>query len=178
VHKLNCMYQIWSHPQFYYRKHGDGKVHDLPLSIQAALKNTARSAMRSYEHDILKDLDQYVFQTPIKREDRLSVWASFWQVILINDDILRRIQLSKVDKSRREACLDLSRELLTTAAISYAGLFRSKTHLDQALTLVIGPALQNMVQIEDMNRQIFEARQSRNNFRKCPSTVRRPIHLR
>jgi hypothetical protein len=61
----------------------------LPLSIQAQLRNIARSALNLLEYDVLKELDELLSpQGSLKAQEKGPVWASLWQAILIYRDLI------------------------------------------------------------------------------------------
>ncbi|ATY64906.1 hypothetical protein A9K55_005275 [Cordyceps militaris] len=88
VHRLNCFFRIWKTDAFWCRD-PTNKFVSLPLSVQARLRNIARQGARFIEHDILRELDEILAQQgAIKSEERLAVWASLWQLILIYRETL------------------------------------------------------------------------------------------
>lgn len=61
----------------------------LPLSVQARLRNIAREALKSLEYDVLKSLDECLSQYAQQRpQDKVAIWASLWQLILMYRDLL------------------------------------------------------------------------------------------
>ena len=85
---MNCFFRILKTTTFWCRDPANNVV-ALPLSVTAQLRNLARKAFRSLEHDVLKDLDDCIAQQrPPKPEERLAVWASSWQLILIYRELI------------------------------------------------------------------------------------------
>lgn len=88
VHKLNCFFRIWKTDAFWCRD-PTNKFVSLPLSVQARLRNIARQGARFIEHDILRELDEILAQQgTTKPDERLAIWASLWQLILIYRETL------------------------------------------------------------------------------------------
>lgn len=88
VHKLNCFFRIWKTDAFWCRD-PTNKFVSLPLSVQARLRNIARQGARFIEHDILRELDEILAQQgATKPDERLAIWASLWQLILIYRETL------------------------------------------------------------------------------------------
>ncbi|KAJ6782912.1 hypothetical protein PWT90_10489 [Aphanocladium album] len=88
VHKLNCFFRILKTDSFWCRD-PTNKFVSLPLSVQARLRNIARQSVRFIEHDILKELDEILAQQgSTKSDERLAIWASLWQLILIYRETL------------------------------------------------------------------------------------------
>jgi hypothetical protein len=85
---MNCFFKIWKASAFRCRD-PNSNIAVLPLSVQAQLRNIARHALVSLEHDILKELDDCVTQqgNP-KPQERLAIWVSMWQLILMYREIL------------------------------------------------------------------------------------------
>jgi hypothetical protein len=53
------------------------------------LRNIAFKALDSIEHDVLKDLDECLTQQgPPKPDEKVAIWASMWQLILIYRDLI------------------------------------------------------------------------------------------
>lgn len=63
---------------------------NLPLSVQARLRSIARGALKSYEYKVLKALDECLGQhSQPKPSERMAIWASLWQLILMYRDLLK-----------------------------------------------------------------------------------------
>ncbi|KAM3465776.1 hypothetical protein MY5147_008416 [Beauveria neobassiana] len=104
VHKLNCFFRIWKTDAFWCRD-PTNKFVSLPLSVQARLRNIARQGARFIEHDILKELDEILAQQgSTKPDERLAIWASLWQLILIYRETLATFKkhMSRIAKSSTE----------------------------------------------------------------------------
>ena len=86
---MNCFYRIWKTHSFWCRDPSN-KLVSLPLSVQAELRLIALKALESLEHDILKQLDDCLAQQgTVKTQDKLAIWASMWQLILLYRDLLK-----------------------------------------------------------------------------------------
>ncbi|OAA73839.1 hypothetical protein ISF_00740 [Cordyceps fumosorosea ARSEF 2679] len=106
VHKLNCFFRIWKTDAFWCHD-PTNKFVSLPLSVQARLRSIARQGARSIEHDILKELDDILAQQgATKPDERLAIWASLWQLILIYRETLATFQkhMSRLAKVADESC--------------------------------------------------------------------------
>lgn len=104
VHKLNCFFRILKTDAFWCRDPSN-KFVSLPLSVQARLRNIARQAARSVEHDVLKELDEILAQQgSLKTDECLAVWASLWQMMLIYREILATFKkhMSRLAKEANE----------------------------------------------------------------------------
>lgn len=87
VHQMACFFRIWKTPSFWCRD-PSGKTATLPISVQAQLRTIVHRGIHSIEHDILKELDTLI--TPAhqpKPDDKLALWASLWQLIIIYRDL-------------------------------------------------------------------------------------------
>lgn len=96
---MNCFYRIWKTHSFWCLDPSK-KVVDLPLSVQAELRLIALRALESLEHDILKQLDDSLAQQgTIQSQDKLAIWASMWQLILLYRDLLKGFK-NHISRSR------------------------------------------------------------------------------
>lgn len=61
----------------------------LPVSVQAQLRRIAKKALDRLEYDVLKILDDCLTQqgSP-KPEERVAIWASLWQLMLMYRELL------------------------------------------------------------------------------------------
>jgi hypothetical protein len=85
---MNCFFRLWRKSLFWCRDPANNIV-KLPLSVQAQLRNIARKALYSLEHDVLKELDECLTQQgPPKPEERIAIWASMWQLLLMYRDLI------------------------------------------------------------------------------------------
>lgn len=85
---MNCFFRIWRTESFCCRD-PTKKLVNLPLSVQADLRRIARKSVESSEQDVLKELDICLArQGPPKLEERIAVWASMWQLILMYRDLM------------------------------------------------------------------------------------------
>jgi hypothetical protein len=88
VHRMNCFFRLWKTSSFWCRDPSNNIV-KLPPSVQAQLRNIAFKALDSIEHDVLKDLDECLTQQgPPKPDEKVAIWASMWQLILIYRDLI------------------------------------------------------------------------------------------
>ncbi|KAF5125625.1 hypothetical protein E5D57_010315 [Metarhizium anisopliae] len=64
-------------------------IANLPVSVQAQLRSIARKALDLLEHDVLKLLDDCLSQqgSP-KAEERVAIWVSMWQLMLMYRELL------------------------------------------------------------------------------------------
>ncbi|UNI19549.1 hypothetical protein JDV02_005729 [Purpureocillium takamizusanense] len=97
VHSMNCFLRISRTHSYFYRDSSNSFV-KLPLAAHTELRHIARRALEPLEHDAFKHLDDIVQQGSIKIEEKLAIWASTWQLLLIYRDILERL---KAEVSRR-----------------------------------------------------------------------------
>lgn len=85
---MACFFRIWRTSSFWCRDPSN-KIVSLPMSVQAELRNIVLQGLHRIEYDILKELDEYV--TPHgspKPQDKMAIWASMWQLILIYRDMI------------------------------------------------------------------------------------------
>lgn len=86
---MNCFFRILKARSFWCLD-PTNKLTTLPLSVQAQLRNIARRAIYSLEHDILKEMDDCIAQQGIPQpQERIAIWASMWQLILMYRDLLQ-----------------------------------------------------------------------------------------
>lgn len=70
------------------------KLAPLPISVQAQLRSIARKALDRLEYDVLKMLDDCLGQqSSPKAEERVVIWASMWQLMLMYRELLMRFKL-------------------------------------------------------------------------------------
>lgn len=87
VHQMSCFFRIWKAPAFYCRD-PTGKVASLPISVQVQLRVIVLRGIYSIERDVMRELD--VLTSPSqqpKPDDKLALWASMWQLILIYREV-------------------------------------------------------------------------------------------
>ncbi|PHH68411.1 hypothetical protein CDD83_6120 [Cordyceps sp. RAO-2017] len=88
VHKMGCFFRIWKMSSFSCRD-PTNRMANLPLSVQARLRNIAREALKSLEYRVLKALDECLGQhTQPQPPERMAVWASLWRLMLMYRDLL------------------------------------------------------------------------------------------
>lgn len=85
---MNCFFRIWKMPSFWCRDPSKN-IANLPVSVQAQLRSIARKALDLLEHDVLKLLDDCLSQqgSP-KAEERVAIWVSMWQLMLMYRELL------------------------------------------------------------------------------------------
>ncbi|KAJ3509007.1 hypothetical protein NM208_g15731 [Fusarium decemcellulare] len=89
VHTMNCFFRIWKAPPFTCCSTSN-KVSHVPFTVQAELRRIAFKALVSHEHDILKLLEDCLAQQePLKPQERMAVWASLWQLMLMYRDLVK-----------------------------------------------------------------------------------------
>ncbi|KAF7545139.1 hypothetical protein G7Z17_g9397 [Cylindrodendrum hubeiense] len=114
--------------------------HGLP---RAEVRHIARKALESLEHDVFKQLDDCVAQQgPPKTQEKLAIWASMWQLMLMYRDLLNAF---KADISRMGPVNDpavahakslhqwMTDKVFPLLAIFYHYQFRTKKSLDMSL---------------------------------------------
>lgn len=84
---MNCFFRIWKTPEFWYADQFNNPA-SLPLSLQARLRKIAFTALKSVEHDVLKELDDCIAQQGLKTQERLATWASMWQLIMMYRELM------------------------------------------------------------------------------------------
>lgn len=85
---MSCFFRIWRTSSFWCRD-PTNRIANLPLSVQARLRNIAREALKSLEYRVLKGLDECLGQhAQPQPAEKMAVWACLWQIILMYRDIL------------------------------------------------------------------------------------------
>ncbi|RSL89985.1 hypothetical protein CDV31_015772 [Fusarium ambrosium] len=88
VHTMNCFFRIWKAPPFTCCS-SSNKFSHVPFTVQAELRRIAWKALVSHEHDILKLLEECLAQQePLKPRERMAVWASLWQLMLMYRELV------------------------------------------------------------------------------------------
>ncbi|KOS16899.1 hypothetical protein ESCO_004741 [Escovopsis weberi] len=112
VHRMNCFFRILKTPSFWCLD-PTNKLTNLPLSVQAQLRNIARKGLYSLEHDILKELDDCLTQQgPPKAQERMAVWASMWQLILMYRELAADFKnhISRLQNENREPSQNITQQ--------------------------------------------------------------------
>ncbi|RDA84792.1 hypothetical protein CP532_6538 [Ophiocordyceps camponoti-leonardi (nom. inval.)] len=139
VHKMNCFFRIWRTSSFSCRD-PTNKMANLPLSVQARLRNIAREALKSFEYKVLRALDDCLGQhAQPKSSEKMAVWASLWQLILMYRDLLNAFEVRSSrpfeDQQAAESFSFHHRQLADTyfplMAIFYHYQFRNKKSLEE-----------------------------------------------
>lgn len=174
------MYRIWKQQTFYYLP-DNNSVSQLPVPIQALLRHLAKKAMESLEIDILKEIDTFLDQKKtVQNAERLAVWLSLWQMILIYRELLgRSSDLLRSDPDKGKKCVDATKDLLKALALFYHGIFHSKKNIESVnLSCLEGNRSEPQ---EDNLRSLFaEVSNQRMAFCKSPlrlaDTIRWGLH--
>ncbi|KAI0873914.1 hypothetical protein GGS24DRAFT_362451 [Hypoxylon argillaceum] len=85
VHKLRCLYKVWSQSSFVCRRESERNLEPLPYEILRVLKAMAAKLIKGIENDVLNDLAAKRPKTPA---ERLTVWACMMQVVLLYHDLI------------------------------------------------------------------------------------------
>ncbi|KAI0404921.1 hypothetical protein F4802DRAFT_597600 [Xylaria palmicola] len=85
VHKLRCLYKVWSQSSFAYRRQPQADLEQLPYEIHRVLKAMAAKLLKGIENDVLSDLTG---RRPKSAADRLPLWACVMQVVLLYHDLM------------------------------------------------------------------------------------------
>ncbi|KAM5355956.1 hypothetical protein ACJ41O_002602 [Fusarium nematophilum] len=147
VHRMNCFFRIWKAPRFTCCS-SPNKVSHAPPTVQAELRYIAWKALVSLEHDVLKLLEDCLAQQdPLKPHERMAVWASLWQLILIyrdlviaHDSFFSRNPGAKRDPAIGRAYEDLYNVFFPLIAIFYHCQFRTPKRLEMSLDWLKEPA--------------------------------------
>ncbi|KAK7424883.1 hypothetical protein QQX98_000158 [Neonectria punicea] len=142
VHKMNCFFRIWRTYSFSCLDPSN-KLVNVPLTVQAELRHIARKALESLEHDVFKQLDDCVAQQgPPKPQEKLAIWASMWQLMLIYRDLLTafKAQISRMGPGNDPAIAHakshyqwLTDKVFPLLAVFYHYQFRTKKSLEMPL---------------------------------------------
>ncbi|KAJ2978718.1 hypothetical protein NUW58_g7408 [Xylaria curta] len=85
VHKLRCLYKVWSQTSFICQRGPESDLEQLPYEIYWVLKAMAAKLMKGIENDVLNELTAKRPKTPA---DRLPLWACMMQVVLLYRDLM------------------------------------------------------------------------------------------
>ncbi|KAI0543119.1 hypothetical protein GGR58DRAFT_9794 [Xylaria digitata] len=86
VHKLRCLYKIFSHPNFVCLKQQPGcSLEQLPYDLHRVLKAMAAKLIKGIENDVLNEL---AGKRPKTSAERLPLWACMMQVVLLYHDLI------------------------------------------------------------------------------------------
>ncbi|UKZ79596.1 hypothetical protein TrVFT333_007354 [Trichoderma virens FT-333] len=151
VHRMNCFFRIWKARSFWCLD-PTNKLTTLPLSVQAQLRNIARRAIYSLEHDILKEMDECIAQQlPTKTQDRIAIWASMWLLILMYRELLQgfKTHIGRLASNKSESAqsIAIQGQLYKRLADSFFPLlvvfyhyqFRTKKSLELSLDWLKSP---------------------------------------
>ncbi|KAK2596188.1 hypothetical protein QQS21_006393 [Conoideocrella luteorostrata] len=165
VHKMNCFFRIWKMPSFLCIDPSKNLV-PLPISVQAQLRNIAIKALDRLEHDVFKMLDDCLSQqgSP-KADERVAIWASMWQLMLMYREILMgyKCHLGHIERdpscpdniisSRQDHYTRLLNNFYPLLTIFYHYQYRTKKSIELSFDWVDGISSSN-VSRED-KAQIF-----------------------
>ncbi|KAI0489622.1 hypothetical protein F4859DRAFT_159121 [Xylaria cf. heliscus] len=85
VHKLRCLYKVWSQSSFVCQRRPDSDMEQLPYEIHRVLKAMAAKLMKGIESDVLSEL---AGRRPKSTAERLPLWACMMQVVLLYRDLM------------------------------------------------------------------------------------------
>ncbi|KAL6818612.1 hypothetical protein GGI42DRAFT_359658 [Trichoderma sp. SZMC 28013] len=184
VHRMNCFFRIWKARSFWCLD-PTNKLTTLPLSVQAQLRNIARRAIYSLEHDILKEMDECIAQQlPTKNQDRIAIWASMWLLILMYRELLQgfKTHIGRLASSKSESAQNiaiqgqiykrLSDSFFPLLVVFYHYQFRTKKSLELSLDWLKSPtypvaACQSRA-IREAAQQLLDAR--KDHYQKLQSS--------
>lgn len=152
---MNCFFKIWSTRSFWCRDPAN-KLVNLPLSVQAELRHIARKALESLEHDVLKQLDDCLAQQgPLRPQEKMAIWASMWQLILMYRDLLAalKVHISRIQgagndptignesshRTENERALICGEQFLQQRGSINGWLRRSSRYWQSSTTISSGP---------------------------------------
>lgn len=128
---MACFFRIWSTSTFWCRD-PKGNIVALPMSVQAELRNIALCGLSHLEGDIFKELDDCVTPSGIpKPEEKLPLWASMWQLMLMYRDLMMasRARNGLGHGMYRNPAVDLKREPCTDILVALDAQHRTKWHV-------------------------------------------------
>ncbi|KAL6886539.1 hypothetical protein HDV57DRAFT_392431 [Trichoderma longibrachiatum] len=184
VHRMNCFFRIWKARSFWCLD-PTNKLTTLPLSVQAQLRNIARRAIYSLEHDILKEMDECIAQQgPPKAQERIAIWASMWQLILMYRELMQgfkthigRLATSKSESTQNIAFQGqlykrLADSFFPLLVVFYHYQFRTKKSLELSLDWLKAPtyppALCHNRAIRESAQQLLDCR--KDHYQKLQSS--------
>ncbi|KAI1180608.1 hypothetical protein F4777DRAFT_254707 [Nemania sp. FL0916] len=94
VHKLRCLYKVWSQDSFVCRKRGECDLEQLPSEIHRVLKAMAAKLIKGIENDVLSELTAR--RQKLASLDRLILWACMMQVVLLYHDLITVVSSKEV----------------------------------------------------------------------------------
>ncbi|KAI1503234.1 hypothetical protein F5X99DRAFT_417405 [Biscogniauxia marginata] len=96
VHQMRCWYRVWRQKRFFCQAY-PGSLEELPGSVRQGLKNIARSRMKGLEPQILE-----FFEKTAKPSQRLLIWASMMQMILLYRDMYHQMESQALCPSQEQ----------------------------------------------------------------------------
>ncbi|KAF5017955.1 hypothetical protein F66182_10084 [Fusarium sp. NRRL 66182] len=140
VHTMNCFFKIWKAPRFTCCS-SSNKVSQVPFTVQAELRRIAWNALVSHEHDILKLLEDCLAQQEsLKAQEKMAVWASLWQLIIMYRDLViahdgyfSRNPNAKRDQNIVGAFENLYNGFFPLIAIFYHCQFKTPKRMDMSM---------------------------------------------
>lgn len=108
---MSCFYRIWKMQTFCCLDPSNNMA-ALPSSAAAEMRQIAISALRSLEHDVLKELDACVAQQgTLKANERFVVWACMWQLMFLYRELVIAFEayMNRIANARSELNEDMSR---------------------------------------------------------------------
>ncbi|KAI1075077.1 hypothetical protein F5B20DRAFT_585652 [Whalleya microplaca] len=124
VHEIRCMYKIWRHWKFFCQKGPGWNLEELPPSIHKGLKGIATHRMKALESDILSQIEK-CHKVDVKQPDRLPLWASMLQLILMYRDIFTLFQSEGLREDYEEVKM-MTEKLFNNIVVMYETCFSKK----------------------------------------------------
>ncbi|KAH6657484.1 hypothetical protein BKA67DRAFT_532692 [Truncatella angustata] len=110
VHKMRCLYKVWSQKDFVFLENPSTPVRVLPKALQTGLRNLAKFGLKRLEGEVFALLDKSLWMNGAKvnEQDRMGLWVSVMQLILMYRDIFgKTMAASNIPPSHayyRSAC--------------------------------------------------------------------------
>ncbi|KAI0136297.1 hypothetical protein BJ170DRAFT_710262 [Xylariales sp. AK1849] len=91
VHEMKCLYKIWRQKQFY-RQISPRMMQEIPKALCDEIRDMVSRKLMRLERDILADLEAFSKPKTIQVAERLPVWASMMQLLLIYREIYHLVE--------------------------------------------------------------------------------------
>jgi hypothetical protein len=85
VHKLRCLYKVWSQTEFVCQRQQGCNLEPLPRELGLVLKAMSAKLIKGIENDVLGEL---AGRRPKMAADRLALWACMMQIVLLYHDLI------------------------------------------------------------------------------------------
>jgi hypothetical protein len=169
VHTMNCFFRIWKAPRFTCCS-SSNKVSQVPFTVQAELRRIAWNAVVSLELDILKLLED-IQQDSLKSQEKMAVWASLWQLILMyreltiaHDGYFAGNPGAQNDKNIFDGYHNLYEEFFPFIATFYHGHFKTPKRMEISLDWLKDTKIRQFAQdMMDSKREFYEKVQRSSN---------------